>query len=216
MLSIFSANESTVVDSPPAVASAPPEPSQAPKTVETTETAEPSEFEIVIGRRQLSSLLFVAIVVIVTFSAVSYLVGRSVTPREVSAAAAQSAPVAAPIPVVNATIAPTTTRAEPPMFADPLPRKTYIQMGAVEKGLAIIFAEGLRRRGLDGFVAPGPNDKLFRVLIGPFADEAAYKRVKNQVDQIGLNTFPRRYEPGVEGGHSNPQPSPQPTPPPAN
>ena len=94
------------------------------------------------------------------------------------------------------------------MFADPLPRKTYIQMGAVEKGLAIIFAEGLRRRGLDGFVAPGPNEKLFRVLIGPFPDEAAYKRVKIQVDQIGLNTFPRRYEPGVEGGRSSPQPTP--------
>jgi len=213
MLSIFSANESTVVDSPPAAASAPPE---STEKAAPTATAEPAEFEIVIGRRQLSSLLFVAIVVIVTFSAVSYLVGRSVTPREVSAAAAQTAPVAAPIPVVDATIAPATTRAEPPIFADPMPRKTYIQMGAVEKGLAIIFAEGLRRRGLDGFVAPGPNDKLFRVLIGPFADEAVYKRVKNQVDQIGLNTFPRRYEPGVEGGQSIPQPSPQPTPPPAN
>jgi len=210
MLSIFSANGSTVVDSLPEVASTPPEPSDKAATTsaaEAAETAEPAEFEIVIGRRQLSSLLFVATVVIVTFSAVSYLVGRSVTPREVSAAAAQAAPVAAPIPVVNATIAPTTTRAEPPMFADPLPRKTYIQMGAVEKGLAIIFAEGLRRRGLDGFVAPGPNDKLFRVLIGPFADEAVYKRVKNQVDQIGLNTFPRRYEAGVEGGHSGPQPA---------
>jgi hypothetical protein len=213
MLSLFSANGSTVVDSLPAVAPAPPEPSETTKTAETAEPAEPAEFEIVIGRRQLSSLLFVAIVVIVTFSAVSYLVGRSVTPREVSAAAAvQAAPVAAPIPVVNGTIAPTTTRAEPPMFADPLPRKTYIQMGAVEKGLATIFAEGLRRRGLDGFVAPGPNDKLFRVLIGPFADETSYKRVKNQVDQIGLNTFPRRYELGSEGGH----PSPQPTPLPAN
>jgi cell division septation protein DedD len=215
MLSIFSANGSTVVDSPPEAAPAPPESTE--KTAPTA-AAEPAEFEIVIGRRQLSSLLFVATVVIVTFSAVSYLVGRSVTPREVSAAAAaaQTAPAAAPIPVVNATIATATTRAEPPIFADPAPRKTYIQMGAVEKGLAIIFAEGLRRRGLDGFVAPGPNEKLFRVLIGPFADEAAYKRVKNQVDQIGLNTFPRRYEPGVEGGHSSPQPSPQPAPPSAN
>lgn len=213
MLSIFSANGSTVVDSLPEVASAPPESSENNANTATAETAEPAEYEIVIGRRQLSSLLFVAIVVIVTFSAVSYLVGRSVTPREVSAAAAQTAPaapVAAPIPVINATIAPASARSESPLFADPLPRKTYIQMGAVEKGLAVIFAEGLRRRGLDGFVAPGPSDKLFRVLIGPFQDETAYKRVKNQVDQIGLNTFPRRYEPGVEGGHSSPQPTPSP------
>jgi cell division septation protein DedD len=210
MLSIFSANGSTVVDSLPDAPTESPEDAATTAAAETTETA---EFEIVIGRRQLSSLLFVATVVIVTFSAVSYLVGRSVTPREVSAAAAQTAPstpATPPIPVINATIAPATTRAEPPLFADPQLRKTYIQMGAVEKGLAIIFAEGLRRRGLDGFVAPGPSDRLFRVLIGPFPDEAAYKRVKNQVDQIGLNTFPRRYEPGIEGGHSSPQPAPSP------
>jgi cell division septation protein DedD len=136
-------------------------------------------------------------------------VGKSVSPRDVAAAAPVSSPTPAatsatpiptPLPVATIkrgkqpTVAPGKTTEEPPLFATPVPKKIYIQMAAVEKGLAMIFAEGLRRRGLDGFVAPGPNEKLFRVLIGPLPDEAAYKRVKNEVDQIGLNVFPRRYE----------------------
>ena len=36
-----------------------------------------------------------------------------------------------------------------------------------ERGMAMILAEGLRGHGFDSFVAPGPNEKIFRVLIGP-------------------------------------------------
>jgi cell division septation protein DedD len=67
-------------------------------------------------------------------------------------------------------------------------------MGAVEKGVAVIFAEGLRKRGLPSFVAPGPNERIFRVLIGPFPDQAAYQHAKDTVEQIGLSTFARRYQ----------------------
>jgi hypothetical protein len=70
----------------------------------------------------------------------------------------------------------------------------YIQMAAVEKGVAVIFAECLRSHGLEAFVAPGPNDRIFRVVIGPLPDDAAYKKAKTVVDAIGLSTFGRRYE----------------------
>ena len=66
-------------------------------------------------------------------------------------------------------------------------------MGAVEKGVAVIFAEGLRKHGLTSFVAPGPSEKIFRVLIGPLADPQAYVKAKDVVDQIGLSTFARRF-----------------------
>ena len=48
-------------------------------------------------------------------------------------------------------------------------------------------------RGLPAFVAPGPNEKIFRVLIGPLPDPAAYLKAKEKVDEIGLSTFARKY-----------------------
>jgi cell division septation protein DedD len=82
---------------------------------------------------------------------------------------------------------------EPPLFAEPKAGSVYIQMGAVEKGVSVIFAEGLRKRGLPAFVAPGPSEKIFRVLIGPLPDPAAYVKAKDAVDRIGLATFARRF-----------------------
>ena len=94
----------------------------------------------------------------------------------------RKAPLPAPAPVVvvrepdpppivlNQEPAPVV---EAPLFADPKNGLVYIQMGAVEKGVSVIFAEGLRKHGLTAFVAPGPNDKIFRVLIGPAAGTLA-------------------------------------------
>jgi cell division septation protein DedD len=82
---------------------------------------------------------------------------------------------------------------EAPLFAEPKSGSVYIQMGAVEKGVSVIFAEGLRSHGLTAFVAPGPNEKIFRVLIGPLPDPAAYTKAKDVVDKIGLATFARRF-----------------------
>jgi cell division protein FtsN len=47
---------------------------------------------------------------------------------------------------------------------------------------------------LDSFVAPGPTEKTFRVLIGPFPNAEAYQKAQNVVDQIGLASFARRYQ----------------------
>lgn len=184
-------------------------------------SAAPQDFEIVLGRRQVASVLFVATVVLAVMCAVSYLAGKSLNPRKTEATPAVTAiPEAAPapqvqVPVIEATVesgialahaspldAPIKTApprrvvpdAEAPIFADPRIGATYIQMAAVDKGVATIFVEGLRRRGFEAFVAPGPSDTMFRVLIGPLADSAAYARTKEALDQIGLATFGRKYE----------------------
>ena len=67
-------------------------------------------------------------------------------------------------------------------------------MAAVEKGVAAVFAEGLRAHDLTAFVAPGPSPNIFRVLIGPVSDPQAYKAAKLELDKIGLSTFMRQYE----------------------
>jgi cell division protein FtsN len=198
---------------------------------ETPET--PDEFEIVLGRRQIASVLFVATVILAVLSAVSYLAGKSISPKKempaVPAVAAlagsrPTAEISPTVPTIDANIAPSVpppatpaTKAaqspvlktparseapaalpevsmEAPMFAEPAAGAMYLQMGAVDKGAAAIFAEGLRKRGFPSFVATGPNATLFRVLIGPLRDTAAYARTKDALDRMGVNTFGRTYE----------------------
>lgn len=166
------------------------------------DTEAEEEFELVVGRRQVAGLAFLALVVVAVCSGGSYLAGKAVSAR------AESDPVeikieqprvpSAPAPMLEATIVPPPVAARPaaeaPLFANPNPQAIYIQVGAVEKGVAVILAEGLRKHALDSFVAPGPGTKSFRVLIGPFADAEAYQKARNMVSEIGLDSFARRYQ----------------------
>jgi hypothetical protein len=179
----------------------------APKAEAATPSA---DYEIVIGRRQIASLLFLAIALAVIFSAVSYLAGRRSGPKPVQSAAAPPVvavkpPPATPSPAIEATttvlppepvlpVAKHDTKPEPPMFAEPTPGAVYLQMGAVDKGMAMVFAAGLRRYGFDSFVAPGPSEKIFRVLIGPLPDPDSFRRAQAMVDAIDLGTFARKYQ----------------------
>ena len=154
-------------------------------------SAEAAEFEFVLGRRQIASLLFVATVILMVCVAISYMAGKAMSETAPAAAPATVAVVREPDPppiVLNQESAP-----EAPLFGNPKDGSIYIQMGAVEKGVSIIFAEGLRKHGLAAFVAPGPSEKIFRVLIGPLPDLAAYVKAKDTVDKIGLASFARKF-----------------------
>jgi cell division septation protein DedD len=83
---------------------------------------------------------------------------------------------------------------EAPLFATPRPGGLYLQMGAVDRGIAVVLAEGLRRHGFNSIVAPGPTEKIFRVLIGPFETQDDFRRAKAEVDAIDLGTFARRFQ----------------------
>jgi len=169
------------------------------------------EFELVVGRRQIAALTFLGLVLIAVCSGACYLTGKATSVREESAPQvirleqppAPAAPVIeasiAPVPVAQPqpqSAAPVTPKpaAEVPLFASTVPQAIYIQVGAVEKGVATVIAEGLRKHALDSFVAPGPTEKTFRVLIGPFPNAEAYQKAQNVVDQIGLASFARRYQ----------------------
>jgi cell division septation protein DedD len=163
------------------------------------------DFEIVVGRRQVAGLTFLALVVLAVCSGGSYLAGKAISARNdrdqpeirIEQPAA-SAPAPLPTTVMEASIvplpAPVQVAAEGPLFADPVPQAIYIQVGAVEKGVALILAEGLRKHALDSFVAPGATTKTFRVLIGPFPDAETYQKARNRVAEIGLDNFARRYQ----------------------
>jgi hypothetical protein len=170
------------------------------------------EFELVVGRRQVAGILFLVLVVVAVCSGGSYLAGKAISAtRELPAEpeikieqpsvapAPIPAPAPMPSPMLEATIVPAPATVKPaaadaPLFANPNPQAIYIQVGAVEKGVAVILAEGLRKHTLDSFVAPGPGTKSYRVLIGPFADAEGYQKARNIVSEIGLDSFARRYQ----------------------
>jgi cell division septation protein DedD len=164
------------------------------------------EFELVVGRRQVAGIMFLALVVVAVCSGGSYLAGKAIAVTRLEPAEqeikieqpAATSPVPIPAPMLEATIVAAPAAVKPategPLFANPNPQAIYIQVGAVEKGVAVILAEGLRKHALDSFVAPGPGTKSYRVLIGPFADATAYQKARNIVAEIGLDNFARRYQ----------------------
>ena len=148
----------------------------------------------------MTALAFVAIAAVALFSGISYVAGKAslqlapLPPIKVTLPQPQ-----APVPSIGDQFALYQADASPkapdaPVFADPAPGKSYIQMAAVERGVAAVFAEGLRSHGLTAFVAPGPDNRIFRVLIGPVSDPQSYKAAKQELDKIGLATFMRQYE----------------------
>lgn len=189
MISILSRADAP---SAPMLVDAPPPPAPV------TEVAEQSEW--VVGPPQMTALAFVGIAAVALFSGLSYVAGKAslqlapLPPIKVTLPQPQ-----APVPSIGDQFALYQADATPktpdaPIFADPAPGKSYIQMAAVEKGVAAVFAEGLRTHNLTAFVAPGPDNRIFRVLIGPVSDPQTYKTAKQELDKIGLATFMRQYE----------------------
>lgn len=151
---------------------------------------ESAEFEFVLGKRQLASVTFLFVVLLAAAAGVAYLAGKGTA----TVKAAAPPPVeAAPVPPPPPAPAP-EPQPEPPLFAEPIPGGIYIQIGAVEKGMAELLTEGLRKRGFTSFVAPGPREQIFRVLIGPFRSQEEYRASKASLEGMGLATFARRYQ----------------------
>jgi cell division septation protein DedD len=171
-----------------------------------------SEYEIVLGRAQIASWLFMGVIAVAVCSSLAYLGGETIATKKTARAAAvppASIPVPAPIstspalPQASILVPPKTDLASlvkpankpaAPLFAEPEAGKVYLQIGAVERGMAMILAEGLRSHGFESFVAPGANDKIFRVLIGPLPDPQAFRQAMLDVDALDLAIFARKYQ----------------------
>jgi cell division septation protein DedD len=174
-------------------------------------TATP-EYEIVLGRAQIASWLFVGVVAVAICSSLAYLAGEKISARKTVAISRPVAPSAsvppppvaasAELPQASIMVAPKADLAPlvknqktvAPLFAEPEIGKVYLQIGAVERGMATLLAEGLRTHGFDSFVAPGPNDKVFRVLIGPLPNPATFQQAMATVNALELANFARKYQ----------------------
>ena len=173
---------------------------QSERPVPQADVEEQGEFEIVMGRGQLASTLLLVLVLLVVFSGGAYVIGKTASARAVEPTVlfppeiAPAQPAPAPAPVANVVPAAQPAGAQAPLYGDQLQGKVYLQVGAVDKGLAGIWAEGLRTHGLDAFVAPGPSDKMWRVVIGPLPNPQAYQRAKDTLDRLNINNFGRKQQ----------------------
>jgi cell division septation protein DedD len=183
----------------------PGEHDSAPQALSAT-----TEYEIVLGRAQIASWLFVGVIAVAICSSLAYLGGEKIAVKKtaaISRPAATLAPVPQPVSASaelpqasilappQAAVASMARNPKPaPLFAEPEIGKVYIQIAAVERGMATLLVEGLRSHGLDSFVAPGPNDKLFRVLIGPLPDPETFRQAMVTVNAMDLASFARKYQ----------------------
>jgi cell division protein FtsN len=159
--------------------------------------------EMVLGPLQIASISFVVVVLLVLGCGVAYAVGRSASKAaETPTSPAPVVSAKAPPPIVTPQVqtphvvpaANLSGHPEQSLFGTPQKGELYIQMSAIDRGMAIVFAEGLRKLGFQSRVAPGTNDHIFRVLVGPFANSADFSKAKAALNAIGLDTFGRRYD----------------------
>ena len=157
-----------------------------PAPAAPAEAAAPKvEFEIVLGKRQAASLTFLVLVVVAVCSGGSYLIGKATAPAPVAAAQDETQPQQMLLPAAVE---------EAPLFDNPVKGPVYLQLGAVDRGVATLLAHGARRLGYGAFVSPGANESVFRVLVGPFKSAEEFEAAQQAFQQIGLDNFARRYQ----------------------
>ena len=181
------------------------------------QTDQDHEFELVLGNKQLFSLLFLVFVLLGVFFAMGYAMGRtsapaaevarqnSTTQPEVTAppagrpSAAEGSALPPTIPAPESAARPSQPAPAQPTavatasFIDPKPGEVFLQVSAVARPEAELLVEVLSRKGFRASMAPGPTDKLIRVLVGPAASEADLAKLRTDLEQSGFKAMVRRY-----------------------
>jgi len=83
-----------------------------------------------------------------------------------------------------------------PLFLEPSPGQTFLQVLAVAKADAEIAVNALRKKDLRAYIAPGPpgQDKLYRVVVGPLEGPAAVAETRAKLKDLGFeNPMLRKY-----------------------
>jgi hypothetical protein len=73
-----------------------------------------------------------------------------------------------------------------------IPGDTFLQIAAVDRGMAGVLVEVLTRKGFRAEVASGPTEDIFRVIVGPAKDAAALVRIKADLQAAGFTSFARK------------------------
>ncbi len=83
-----------------------------------------------------------------------------------------------------------------PLYLEPSPGQTFLQVLAVAKADAEIAVNALRKKDLRAYIAPGPpgQDKLYRVVVGPLEGPSAVAETRSKLKDLGFeNPILRKY-----------------------
>ena len=168
--------------------------------------AQSREFAVVMGARQLVVVLFMAVVLMGTFTALAYVAGRVVLPIQaasvqhvpeevlvVNAATDKEVRSSQPEPSRAAEVAARPAPPAPALFREPELGQLFFQVAAADRGVAEVFAEYLMRKQLSIQVATGPDERSYRVLVGPIRDNEHLGELRDVLEESGFRPFLRRY-----------------------
>ena len=164
--------------------------------------SETQDFELVLTTRHALVALFIAVVALGTFGGVSYIAGRSIDAGAVAAAASPMEVSSDPVAIVVDPIGETAPMAAQPLLAEsasksyfrnPQPGQIFLQVVAVDRGPAEVFAEYLTRKGFTAQVASGPDERSYRVLVGPLQTSSEIDASRNRLQTEGFRPFVQKF-----------------------
>ncbi len=80
-----------------------------------------------------------------------------------------------------------------PGLAQPESGQTYLQVAAVKRADADTLVSALKKKEFSAQVAAGPNETLFRVLVGPVKDSADLNKQRARLKELGFDPIAKRF-----------------------
>jgi hypothetical protein len=123
-------------------------------------------------------------------------------PAKLAPAGGTAERAAAPPPeAAKPVTAPVKPAAAPPRPASeagsglvqPGPGQTYLQVAAVRRPDANTLVSNLKKKEFGAGVAAGPNETLFRVVVGPLKDSAEVNRERARLKELGFDPIVKRF-----------------------
>ncbi|MDP2997055.1 MAG: SPOR domain-containing protein [Bryobacterales bacterium] len=78
-------------------------------------------------------------------------------------------------------------------LVQPEPGQTYLQVAAVRRPDADTLVSELRKKEFSAGVTAGPNETLFRVVVGPLKDSAEVNRQRTRLKELGFDPMVKRF-----------------------
>jgi hypothetical protein len=140
--------------------------------------------------RKLAGAGFMALTLLTGVAAAAYLMGRmsagSTTTQE---RAAEQFIVVDPPPVRKTPPVAVVPPAAP--ITPPAAASSYLQVAALDRGMADVSVEYLKQKGFEVRLGDGPTPGVFRVLVGP-VEEKQIAATKEALEKLGFRPFLKR------------------------
>jgi cell division septation protein DedD len=119
-------------------------------------------------------------------------------------------PVSEPVQKATAEQAPIRTEEEKPKATSPKPGidsrdpakwntvdpqsgELYLQLATMGPNSTNDYLKDLQAKGINPKIAPGPGERLYRLVLGPYSDKSAFEQEQKELQAAGVEFMPHRY-----------------------